>query len=181
MLKAVDVMTRHVLTVDVASSVTEVGEFLVSNGISGAPVADGARIVGFVSLTDLARHGVGSQRASVGPRELLEGFRSAEIDAEEARSFSIVSSSTVTARDIMTPTLFSVEEDTPVDEIADMMFRGRIHRVVVTRKGHPVGIVSAMDLLGVAWNRAPLLHPRKRSLADGAALAGGAPVPREAK
>lgn len=162
MLKAVDVMTPHVLTVDVACSVVEVGDFLVSNAISGAPVVDGRKMVGFVSLTDLARHGVGSQQESLGPREFFEGSTAAHIGPEELVGYMVVSSTTATARDIMTPTVFTVEEDTPVDEIADMMFRGRIHRVIVTRKGRPVGIVSAMDLLGVAWNRAPVLHPEQR-------------------
>ena len=50
-------------------------------------------------------------------------------------------------RDVMTPTVYGVSEDTPVAEIAEMMVQGRIHRVFVTRDGEVVGVVSALDLL----------------------------------
>ena len=55
----------------------------------------------------------------------------------------------VTVSDIMTPTLFNVYEDTPVQVIADHMVRGRIHREFVTRGDRVVGIITAMDLLKI--------------------------------
>ncbi|MBI4345932.1 MAG: CBS domain-containing protein [Elusimicrobia bacterium] len=55
-----------------------------------------------------------------------------------------------TAQDVMTPWVVSCEEDTPVSELGREMIRKRIHRVLVTRDGRVVGIVSALDLLS-AW------------------------------
>ena len=49
----------------------------------------------------------------------------------------------------MTPTVFNVLEDTPVQVIADYMLRGRIHRQFVTRGSQVVGVITAMDLLKV--------------------------------
>ncbi len=49
--------------------------------------------------------------------------------------------------DIMTPTVYTVPEDTPVPQIARAMIAGRIHRLFVTSRGRVVGIVTSMDLL----------------------------------
>ena len=51
--------------------------------------------------------------------------------------------------EIMTPTVFSVGEDASVSEIASLMLRGHLHRLLVTRDERPVGIVSTSDLLGL--------------------------------
>jgi CBS domain-containing protein len=34
-----------------------------------------------------------------------------------------------------------------MDEVADVMVRGRVHRVLVTRNGKVAGIISALDLV----------------------------------
>ncbi|MCP3963785.1 MAG: CBS domain-containing protein [bacterium] len=50
-------------------------------------------------------------------------------------------------RQIMTPIADTVAEETPVPEIARIMVANHYHRMVVTRREKPVGIVSSMDLL----------------------------------
>jgi CBS domain-containing protein len=57
--------------------------------------------------------------------------------------------SSAQVRDIMTPMIFKVEEDTSVQEVAETMLRGRIHRVFVTRDSTLTGIVTALDMLQV--------------------------------
>jgi len=49
----------------------------------------------------------------------------------------------------MTPVVCSVEESTPVEEVARTMRQRHIHRVVVERAGKVVGIISPLDLLAV--------------------------------
>jgi CBS domain-containing protein len=49
--------------------------------------------------------------------------------------------------DIMTPAAYTVPHDTQVAEIARTMIAGRIHRLLVTRDHHVVGIVTSLDLL----------------------------------
>ncbi|MCP4201780.1 MAG: CBS domain-containing protein [bacterium] len=51
------------------------------------------------------------------------------------------------ARQIMTPIADTVSEETTVPEIARIMVGNHYHRVIVTRREKPVGIVSSMDLL----------------------------------
>src|SRR5262245_44883386 len=53
----------------------------------------------------------------------------------------------VAVREIMTPTVYTVPDDAPVPEIARTMIAGRIHRLLVTRGKHVVGIVTPLDLL----------------------------------
>ena len=57
--------------------------------------------------------------------------------------------SPVQVRDIMTPMIFKVEENTGVQEVAETMLRGRIHRVFVTQGNTLTGIVTALDMLRV--------------------------------
>jgi CBS domain-containing protein len=49
--------------------------------------------------------------------------------------------------DIMTPVSFSVEPDTPLDELCQFLVRGRIHRAIVRRGEELVGIVTSADVL----------------------------------
>ncbi len=53
----------------------------------------------------------------------------------------------LTVRQIMTPVADTVSEETPVAEIARIMVANHYHRVIVTRREKPVGVVSSMDLL----------------------------------
>jgi len=50
-------------------------------------------------------------------------------------------------RDVMTPTVYTVTEDTPAVDLARTMISGRVHRLFVTRMGRIVGIVTSLDLL----------------------------------
>ncbi len=49
----------------------------------------------------------------------------------------------------MTPAIDSVSEDATVSEVASRMLDSHVHRLLVTRDGKPVGIVTTSDLLGL--------------------------------
>jgi CBS domain-containing protein len=55
----------------------------------------------------------------------------------------------MTVRDIMTPTIFRVNENATVQQVAGTMIRSHIHRVFVTQEEKVVGIISAADMLRV--------------------------------
>lgn len=142
-----DVMTPNVRSVNEDWSLEELARFFIDNSISGAPVVNRAgKLVGVVSLTDLAR--VQAERDSPAPeahdffaRSFEAGISPDEVDVHFVRE------SAYRVGDVMTKAVFSVNEDAPVTEIADMMVRGRIHRVFVMRKHEIVGVVAALDLL----------------------------------
>ena len=51
--------------------------------------------------------------------------------------------------DIMNPKIYSVREDATVPEVASMMLKGHIHRLLVTREDRAVGVITTSDLLGL--------------------------------
>jgi CBS domain-containing protein len=57
----------------------------------------------------------------------------------------------LTARDLMTSPIASVDVNTPVNEAAQQMADKAIHRMLVTQAGKPVGIISISDFVaGIA-------------------------------
>ena len=147
-----DVMRSEVLAVEAGWSLDQLADFLVDKGISGAPVtAAGGQLIGVVSLTDIVRQSrlpdQGADRDDTHDVYLYELER--RMDRDELRELHVQYEEQVQVLDIMTPMIFSVSEDTSVQEVADTMLKGRIHRVFVTRDGKLTGIVTALDMLQV--------------------------------
>jgi CBS domain-containing protein len=147
-------MTREVLTVGADWPVDRLAEFLTNHSISGAPVVDdGGTPVGVVSLTDVVRSGAYVERAtSHAPASHARGL---ELVAGREAALRVDLPSETLTRDIMTPVVFSVDEQATVQEVAHMMVTGRIHRVLVTRAGKIVGIISSLDLLPLVVDERP--------------------------
>jgi CBS domain-containing protein len=152
-LMAKDVMTREVLAVGADWPLDRLTNFLVENSISGVPVtSEEGRLLGVVSVTDIVRHTSlpGKEPHSHEPHEYyLHPSGESRYRHDEIAELRIDGESTVTVRDIMTPAIFNVKEDTPLKIVADTMIRGRIHRLLVTRGDKVTGIIAALDLLKV--------------------------------
>ena len=144
-MRAMDVMTTGVITVDPDMSVQAVAKLLSERGISGVPVVDAAdRLVGIVSEGDLLH------RVETGTERLTGRRRSWWLDTiasdrELARDY--VKSHGRTAKDVMTREVISVTETTDLAEIAMLLETKRIKRVPVLREGQIVGIVSRANLV----------------------------------
>jgi predicted transcriptional regulator len=61
----------------------------------------------------------------------------------------------VEVRDIMTPILFSVDEDTPIKEVSQLMMKEHLHRVFVKNDTSVTGIITTYDLLTVIVEKLP--------------------------
>ena len=151
-----DVMQRDVLAVDADWPLDKLARFLVDNSISGAPVTDeNGELVGVVSMTDLVRHNSITEKDTVASQThdvyLYELER--HIGHEELQVFHTQYESPVQVREIMTPMIFKVSEEDSIREVADIMLKGRIHRVFVTRGTLLTGIVTALDMLQVIRNQ----------------------------
>ena len=154
-LTAKDVMNKDVLSVGMDWSVEYLTDFLVENGISGAPVtSENGKLVGVVSLTDIVRHNSlpGKESRLNSPYDYYRHGLEHQYAKEDIRSLSIGTEPLDTVRDIMTPMIFDVNEDTKVKQVADTMIRGRIHRVFVTREQKLVGVITTVDMLKVIRN-----------------------------
>lgn len=148
---AAEVMQRDVLSAEADWSIEALANFLTDNHISGAPVTGtGGELIGVVSLTDVVRHGSMPENGATGETHDVYLYAlERHMGQEEMRLFHTGAESPAKVRDIMTPMIFRIDEDTGVQEIADMMIRGGIHRVFVTEGSKLTGIVTALDLLKV--------------------------------
>jgi CBS domain-containing protein len=154
-----DLMTRPVLTIREDRTVQELVGFLAENTITGAPVLDGSgKLVGVVALTDIAERAVvpapGAPR-QVGSGYFREGWEE-RISPDELRELTVTDTGLL-VRDIMTPVVYTVPDDTPVEKLARTMIAGRIHRLLVTSGGHVSGIVTTLDLLKLLTGKRPVL------------------------
>ncbi len=151
-LTAKDIMTLDVLEAKADWSLRRLVEFLAENSISGAPVvSEDGKLLGVVSLTDILRHDTLAEKYSKphGPHDYYLNLLEHPFAQEEIDSFQLEIEPQTTVRDIMTPRLFKVSEDTKVQVVSDTMIKGRIHRVFVTREEKVVGIISAVDMLRI--------------------------------
>ena len=144
-------MSTDVKTVDADWPLNRVAEFLFEHDISGAPVVRDGELLGVISLTDLARHNgtPGETVASEEPPVFYRSESSYAYSREDLESFHTTPGDEATAEDVMTPEVYDVSEHTSVQQIAQVMLRGRIHRVFVTEGDQIRGIITAHDMLRV--------------------------------
>ncbi|MBX3129965.1 MAG: CBS domain-containing protein [Polyangiaceae bacterium] len=143
-----EIMTREVRTVGADWSLEELKTFLLEHGISGAPVVDDKnKLVGVVSTTDLLRTEEGLEVRNDDRSDFFVSSLKRPLSKAELLTMHVETTSGQVVRDVMTPIVFSVPDDTDVLDVADLMVRGRVHRLVVTRSDSLCGIVSALDLV----------------------------------
>ncbi len=150
-ITASDLMNPVVLTVRDDRTVRELAAFLIEHEIHGAPVEDGeGKLVGVVSVVDIAA--AASQRGAFGrPPDFFHRGWSNALSEEERRELrdEEPDGDDLLVRDLMTPEVYAVPEEATVHEVASRMLHGHHHRLIVTREGRAVGIVSTSDLLGL--------------------------------
>ena len=148
-MRAIDVMTTNVISVDPDTSVAALAKLLCEHGIGGVPVVDkDDRLVGIVSEGDLLhRVEIGTEQR---PSHRKARRRSWWLDAvasnrELARDY--VKSHAKTVKDIMTHDVVSISDTTELADVAILLETKRIKRVPVVRDGRLVGIVSRANLV----------------------------------
>lgn len=150
-LLAKDVMSTSLLAAHESWTVAELAHFLVSNGITGAPVLDDdEQLLGVVSVTDVARFT--SMEQDERDERGRHGYYTDSLDFDSRLGYlddeyndALMEATTVT--DIMTPAVFDVDAQAPVNQVARDMVANGIHRVFVRDRGRIVGVVSALDIL----------------------------------
>ncbi len=143
-MQAKDVMRRRVVSVRPDTPVHEIARTLVDNRISAAPVIDLAgKLVGMVSEGDL----IGSRPPQTDARRDWWLAQLAEGEALSAEFLASIAPKRQTAQQMMSAPVVTIDETTPVSEIARLLCEHRIKRVPVVADGHVVGIVSRADLV----------------------------------
>lgn len=159
-MNAGDVMTPDVITVRPETPLDQVVALMLEHGISGLPVLDGDALVGIVSEGDLLRRvELGTAQAR---SHLLEVLATAgSLAAEYARTHGR------RAAEVMTRNVVTVNETTPLQDVARLMEARRVKRLPVLRDGKLVGIVSRANLLRALASRLqelPQMQPDDRRI-----------------
>jgi CBS domain-containing protein len=144
-LTAREIMNKKVITIKKDASINELSELLVNNKISGVPVLDeNGNLAGIVSEGDII-----VQNSDLHfPRyfKLLDAI----IYLESLNKFkrSLQKHLATKVEDIMTVKVKTAGEDTPINEIADIMLDSRVNRLPVMDKNNKlVGIITRADIL----------------------------------
>lgn len=139
-MRAKDVMTSRVITVLEDTPVDEIARTLLERRISAVPVIDsGGRLVGIVSEGDL----IGRPEAEVRDDSWwLSGMLKPEERAKKyARARGLL------AKDVMTTSVITADENDSLSELAGLLEERRIKRVPIIHNGRITGIVSRANLL----------------------------------
>ncbi len=175
MLTVRDLMAPDPITLEQEETLRSAAELLTDAGVGGAPVVQGDRVVGVVSLTDIltfeaGEPGVPTYRPDLtGPyddggdgdeTELLEDTGSrwfvemwqdagsdvtGRMDEAEGPEWDALDEHTVA--EVMSRRVLSVAPDAPLEEAARVMSADNVHRVLVVEGGVAVGILTASDLV----------------------------------
>jgi CBS domain-containing protein len=106
-------------------------------------------LLGVVSLTDIVRQTSMSDSRAGDTHDVYLYELERRMSREELRVFHAQEESPMRVRDIMTPMIFRVSPDTSLQDVAETMLKGRIHRVFVTENEILTGIVTTLDMLQV--------------------------------
>jgi CBS domain-containing protein len=160
-MKAKDVMTTDVLTVNQDASVLEAVRLMLQRRISGLPVVDASgALIGMVSEGDfLRRSELGTQPRHPRWIEFLMGAGRLADEYVHASGRKI--------REIMTEEVYSVTEEVPLEEIVELMERRRIKRVPVLSGNKITGIIARSNLLRAF---AGFMHEAPHASADDNAI-----------
>ena len=140
-MKAMDVMTRDVVSIDPNASILEAVRLMLQHRVSGLPVVDSSgQLQGIVTEGDfLRRSETGTQPKRPRWLEFLLGPGRLATDYVHASGRRV--------DEVMTTNVHTVTEDTPLERIVNLMERHRIKRVPVMRGERIVGIVTRANLM----------------------------------
>jgi CBS domain-containing protein len=143
MLKAGDIMTRDVITIEPGATVEELARLLMEKKISGVPVVDPeGNLLGIVTENDLIRKNARLHIPTV--IRLFDAFIMLGTGKMEAE---IKNMAARTVDEICTKEVVSISEETTTEEIATIMAEQHIHLLPVVKDGKVIGIVGKADMV----------------------------------
>lgn len=141
--KISDIMEKDVYSCHVSSTVGDVLEIMVEKKISGLPITDDENhVIGFISDGDIMKY-IGKQRPrSIGVYTyifVLYDEKSFDQKIEELINLNVMR--------IATNKVVSVKEDSPIDEVANILGDKKIKKAPVVADGNLlVGIISRSEI-----------------------------------
>ena len=151
MLTAKDIMTKNVTTVGAATTIEELARILMEHKISGVPVVDdNENLIGIVTENDLISRDKRLHIPTV--MRLFDAFIVLESQSKVEKEIKRMTA--ITVNDIYTKEVITVAEDTPVQDIATIMSKKRVHLIPVVEGKKILGIIGKIDLIKGITGRA---------------------------
>ena len=156
-MKAKDVMTSPVVTVEADDTVLQAVRIMLQRRMSGLPVVDKqGRLIGIVTEGDFLRRAeTGTQRRRPRWLEFLVGPGRLAVEYTHAHGRKV--------GEVMTPEPVTVAEDAPLEDLVRLMEKRQIKRLPVVRGQQLVGIVSRANLLHALASVAREAKPAEQS------------------
>jgi len=150
-MHAQDYMRRDPITFGPHDSIFDAAEILSKNGISGAPVVDGRKVIGMITVSDIVKFMCLKMSVSEFggmEKQSLTLMTTLMIKDELNYLAEVKKVSKNMVRDFMTDEVVTVSPDATLIEVAELLDKNRIDRLpVVDEKGKMLGIISRTDLL----------------------------------
>ncbi len=144
MLNASDIMTTDVITVKKDTSLKDLAKLLYENHINGVPVVDDdGLLIGIICESDLIRKDKKLHIPTV--VALFDWVLYLESPKKIEKEIQRINATTV--EDLYTKNVITVDEKTPIDEIATIMEQKKIYTIPVMDGDRLVGVVGKADLL----------------------------------
>ncbi len=144
MLNAGDIMTTEVITVKEETPLKELAEILYKNHINGVPVVDDeGLLIGIICESDLVRKDKKLHIPTV--VALFDAVFYLESSKTLEKEIKQISATTVS--DLFTREVVTVDEKTPIDEIATLMTQKKTYTIPVMDGKRLVGIVGKGDVI----------------------------------
>lgn len=144
MLNASDIMTTEVISVKKETSLKELAGILYRNHINGVPVTDDdGALIGIICESDLIRKDKKLHIPTV--VTIFDAVIYLESPKAMEKEFQRISAATV--GDLYTPDPITVDEKTPIDEIATLMTEKKVYTIPVMDRDRMVGIIGKADLI----------------------------------
>jgi CBS-domain-containing membrane protein len=144
MLTAKELMSKNVITVTGETPVRELASILSSHKISGTPVVDeNEEVIGVVTESDLIDQNKKVHIPTV--MAILDSFIFLESPGNMEKELKKMTGTQV--KDIFAREIITVQEDTPLDELATLMAEKNIHTLPVLSGKKLVGVIGKADII----------------------------------
>jgi CBS domain-containing protein len=152
-LRASELMTSDVKTVGPEMRLADVEAFFTNEGVTGAPVVSGERLLGPVSRSDIVRM-LATEDKQIHSAISFFHYLSPPDDESLPELISLEAGSTLGRRleslrvkDAMTYGVLWVPPDASIEEVCKEMTAHGVHRVLVVEGASLKGLVSALDVV----------------------------------
>lgn len=148
-----DIMQPVVATAAPGYPLPEIEAMFTKHAISALPVIEGGELVGILSRADVIRQICVERSVSEVIAEHdwdISGFQENPSETETITEVAERLGRRIdhlTARDVMTSRVVSIDPDAAVTEAARSMMKHRIHRLPVLQNGRLLGLISTMDIV----------------------------------